>query len=99
MCKYDFIYLFSNLFRLISLNGPSGRKKAQEGKIPQGNSVRVKVAGLGRPKGAHQVAGAPREPHQAMGDSPTLPGWQGWLPVGAYIRRGTPGLLIHQLIP
>ena len=33
------------------------------------------------------------------GVSPTLPGWQGWLPLGAYIRRGTPSLLIHQLIP
>lgn len=51
ICKYDFIYLFSNLFRLISLNGPSGRKKAQEGEKSLGDSVGAKVAGLDGPRG------------------------------------------------
>ena len=58
MSKYDFIYLFSNLFSLISLNGHSRRKKAQEGENSLGNSV-----GLGWPtqvgQEAHQGAGAP----------------------------------------
>ena len=56
----------------------------------------------GRPRWAKwgpPRAGALPWPHQACGDSLTLPGWQGWLPLGAYIRRGTPSLLIHQLIP
>ena len=57
------------------------------------------LAGLGGPNGAHLGPAHLVWPNQAMGDSPTLPGWQGWLPLGAYIRRGTPGLLIHQLIP
>ena len=57
------------------------------------------LAGLGGPNGAHLGPAHPLNPHQACGDSPTLPGWQGWLPPRAYIRRGTPGLLIHQLIP
>ena len=57
------------------------------------------MAGLGGPNGAHLGPAHLVWPNQAMGDSPTLPGWQGWLPPGAYTRRGTPGLLIHQLIP
>jgi hypothetical protein len=61
--------------------------------------VGARRAGLGGPQGAHQGAGALPWPNQAVWDSPTLPGWQGWLPLGAYIRRGTPSLLIHQLIP
>ena len=92
MSKYNFIYLFSNLFRLISLNGSSGRKKAQEGENPLGDSVGAR---RGRPKWAKGPLGGPAHPpvtHQACGISPTLPGWQGWLPLGAYIRRGTPGL-------
>ena len=99
LCKYDFIYLFSNLFSLISLNGPFGRKKVQEGKIPKGNSV---GAWRGCPKWAKGPPGGPAHlPSRTRlcGDSPTLPGWQGRLPLGAYIRRGTPSLLIHQLIP
>ena len=56
---------------------------------------------LGRPRWAKwgpPRAGAPALAEPGMWDSPTLPGWQGWLPLGAYIRKGTPGLLIHQLI-
>ena len=57
---------------------------------------------LGRPRWAKwgpPRAGAPCLGRTRLWDSPILPGWQGWLPLGAYIRRGTPGLLIHQLIP
>ena len=46
MFKYDYIYYFSILFRLIFLNGPSGRKKAHRGGNTQGNFVRR----LGRPR-------------------------------------------------
>ena len=99
MCKYDFIYLFSDLFRLISLNGPSGRKKAQEGENSQGEFGGSHGAHPGEPKGAHQGPAHHVQTHHAMGVSPTLPGWQGWLPLRAYIRKGTPGLLIDQLIP
>ena len=73
MIKYYFIYLFSNLFSLISLNGPRWAK-------------------WGPPR-----AGAPALAEPGMWDSPTLLGWQGWLSPGAYIRRGTPGLLIHPI--
>ena len=57
---------------------------------------------LGRPRWAKwgpPRAGASALAEPGMWDSPTLPGWQGRLPLGAYIRRGTPSLLIHQLIP
>ena len=96
MSKYDFIYLFSNLFSLISLNGPSGRKKVQEGKIPKGNSVGAWGPTQVGPLGGRRTQLC-RTRH--VGVSPTLPGWLVGSPLGAYIRRGTPGLLIHQLIP
>ena len=85
MCKYDFIYLFSNLFRLISRNGPYGRKKAQEGENSLGEFGGSHGADPGGPKGAHQGTAHHVQPHQVMGDSSTLPGWQGWLPPGAFI--------------
>ena len=96
MSKYDFIYLFPNLLSLIFLNGPSGGKKAHGGENPQGNSVGGLMADLGGPNGtmglAHQGL-----PHKACGISPTLPGWQVGSPLGAYIKRGTPGLLIQPI--
>ena len=56
------------------------------------------VAGLDGPRGP--PGGRRTKPSRTrLWDSPTLPGWQGWLPLGAYIRKGTPSLLIHQLIP
>ena len=66
ICKYDFIYLFSNLLRQISLNGPSGRKKAQEGGETLWGIRWEPGAGLGGPDGAHQGAGALPWPNQAM---------------------------------
>ena len=99
MSKYDFIYLFSNLFRLISLNGPSGGKKAHEGGGSPPRASDWGRAGLGGPNGAHLGPAHQGSADQACGDSPTLPDWQVSSPLGAYIRRSTPGLLIHQLIP
>ena len=89
MSKYDYIYLFSNLFSLISLNGPSGRKKAQEGENSQGEFGGIHGADPGGPKGAHHGPAHHVWPHQAMGDSPTLPGWQGW-PPWEPIQEGAP---------
>ena len=73
-------------------------RRPMGGKFPRGirwgHGDRPRWARWGPPGGQHTILGRTR-----LWDSPTLPGWQGWLPLGAYIRRGTPGLLIHQLIP
>ena len=83
------LYIYFRIFSLISLNGPSGRKKAQEGENSLGDFGGSHGADPGGQKGAHQGSAHHVQPHQAMGDSPTLRGWQGWLPQEP-LYRGAP---------
>ena len=57
------------------------------------------LAGLGGPNGAHLGPAHQPWPNQACGIVPHCLAGKVGSPPGAYIRRGTPGLLIHQLIP
>ena len=73
-------------------------RRPKRGKFSRG----IRWGAWGRPKwakGPTRWPAHPAMPHQACGISPTLPGEEVGSPLGAYIRRGSPGLLIHQLIP
>ena len=94
--------IFIFIFEFIKAVFPKWAFRTKEG--PRGENSLGEFGGgkEGCPKWAKGPPGGPAHlPSRTRlcGDSPTLPGWQGRLPLGVYIRRDTPSLLIHQLIP